>query len=209
MAAIFHTIAQRAYVWHGDVYIFRIERAVEHGSLSALADAGSNPLARIDGLEGFTDGMKVVCATFGSQVLPIARLGSGFQEVPIFHEYHVGIEHLGEFFAVSGIEGVAGSITFGHDDGWTVEPYMRNDDPLAETSEFRSVMVKGLGEIGDVLFRKLLAFEGLDFGNVADGFQLVLEGRLGDGWKCQKAECQKQPSIFELFHKIVLKKGGL
>jgi len=44
-----------------------------------------------------------------------------------------------------------------------------------------------LGEIGDVLFRKLLAFEGLDFGNVADGFQLVLEGCLGDGWKCQKA----------------------
>ena len=188
MATVFHAIAQRAYVWHGDVYIFRIERAVEHGSLSALADAGSNPLARIDGLEGFTNGMKVVCTAFGSQVLPIARLGGGFQEVTILHEYHVGIEHLGKLFAISGIKGIAGSITFGHDDGRTVEPYMRNDDPLAETSEFRSVMVKGLGEIGDVLFRKLLAFEGLDFGNVADGFQLVLEGRLGGCRKGEKAE---------------------
>ena len=36
------------------------------------------------------------------------------------------------------------------------------------------------------------AFQRFDFGNVADGFQFVLEGCLGNGWKCQQAECQKQ-----------------
>ena len=58
------------------------------------------------------------------QVLPIARFGSRFQKVAVFHEYHVGIEHLGEFFAIFWIEGVASSITFSNDNGRTVETYM-------------------------------------------------------------------------------------
>ena len=68
-------------------------------------------------------------------------------------------------------------------------------------------MVKRLSEVGHVLFGKFFALEGLDFGDVANGFQFVLKGCLGNSWKCQKAECQKQPLIFELFHRdLVIKK---
>ena len=142
---------------------------------------------------GLADGMKVVGTTFGSQVLPLARLGSGFQEVAVFHKDHVGIEHLGEFFSITWRKGIASSVTFGHDDGRAVETDVRDDYTLAEATQLRTVMVKRLGEVSHVLFGKLLAFQWLDFGDEADGFQLVLKGCLGDGWKCQKAECQKQP----------------
>ena len=123
--------------------------------------------------------MEVVCAAFSGQVLPVARLWGGLQEVAIFHEYHIGVEHSGKFFAVSWREGVTGSITFGYDNGWTVETYVRNDTALAEVAKFRTVMVKRLGKVGYVFFCKFFAFKRFDFGDVADGFQFFLEDCLG------------------------------
>ena len=77
----------------GDRYIIRIEGTVKHGSLSALADTGGNPFARVDGFERFTDGMKVVGTVFCGQIFPISLFWSGFKEITIFHENHVRIEH--------------------------------------------------------------------------------------------------------------------
>ena len=123
----------------------------------------------------------------------LARFGSGFQEVAVFHKDHVGIEHLGEFFAITWRKGIAGSVAFGHDDGGSVETDVRDDHTLAEATQLWTVMVKRLGEVSHVLFGKLLALQWLDFGDEADGLQLVLKGCLGNAWKCQKAECQQQP----------------
>ena len=121
MAAIFYSLAERTYVRNADIRVIRIEGAIEHSGLSTFADAGRNPFARINVLEGLTDGVKIVGAAFSGQVLPIARCGGGFQEVAVFHKDHVGVEHLGEFFAITWRKGLAGSISFGYDDGRTGE----------------------------------------------------------------------------------------
>ena len=83
-----------------NIHIVRIESAVEHGCLSAFTDAGCYPFAWINGLEGFADGVKVVSAAFGCQVLPITGCWRGFQEITVFHENHVGVKESGEFFPI-------------------------------------------------------------------------------------------------------------
>ena len=64
---------------HGNIHVVRIERAVEQGSLSALADAGRNPFAGIDAFKGVADGVQVVCGILGGEVLPVFGLRGGFQ----------------------------------------------------------------------------------------------------------------------------------
>ena len=179
VTTIFYAIAKRTYVWNADVYIIWIESTIEHGGLSAFTYTRGNPFARIDFFECLENSMEVVCAAFSSQVLPVARLWGGFQEVAIFHEYHIGVEHSGKFFAVSWREGVACSVTFGYDNGWTVEAYMRDDDTLAEVAKFRTVVVERLGKVGYVFLCKFLTFKRLDFCNLTDGFQFVLKNCLG------------------------------
>ena len=46
------------------------------------------------------------------------------EEVTVFHENHVGIEPLREFFTVFGVEGVCASVTLSHQYGGAVEPYV-------------------------------------------------------------------------------------
>ena len=121
VSAVFHTITQWAYVRNADVHVIWIEGAIEHGGLSTFTYTGGNPFAWINVLEGLTDGMKVVGTAFCGQVLPITRLGSRFQEVAVFHKDHVGVEHLGEFFAITWRKGIAGSISFGYNDGRAIE----------------------------------------------------------------------------------------
>lgn len=86
MASVFHPVAERSYIRHGNIHIVRIERAVEQGSLSALADAGRNPFAGIDAFKGVADGVQVVGRILGGEVLPVFRLRGGFQEITVFHK---------------------------------------------------------------------------------------------------------------------------
>ena len=55
VVSVFHPVAERSYIRHGNIHVGRIERAVEQGSLSALADAGRNPFAGIDAFKGVAD----------------------------------------------------------------------------------------------------------------------------------------------------------
>ena len=94
MPSILTPIAERSHVGHRHIHILRVEGAVEQGGLTALADACSNPLARIDGAKGLSYGMQVVSTRLGSQVLPILWVGGALVKVAILHKNHIGIQHL-------------------------------------------------------------------------------------------------------------------
>lgn len=107
--------------------------------------------------------MQIIGGTFGCKVSPVFGFGSGFQEVAVFHKYHIGIEEPGKFLAILGLERVGGSIPFGYNDRGTIEARVRHDNPLAETSFLGMPVVERLGEIGYILLRKLGRFQRLGF----------------------------------------------
>ncbi len=121
MTPVLHRIAERGYVRNGYIDIVRIKRTVQQGGLSAFADAGGNPLAGIDVLECRCYCMQVAGRVFGGEVLPVLGFGGGFEEITVFHEYHIGIEQLGQLFAILGIERIGGSVSFGNDNRGAVE----------------------------------------------------------------------------------------
>lgn len=100
--------------------------AIKYGMirLAAFADAGGYPLAGVEAAQCLADGMKVVCTVLCRQVLPVFGSRGRFQEVAVLYKYHVGIEQLGNLFAIFGIQGIGGTVSFRHQYGGAVETYM-------------------------------------------------------------------------------------
>ena len=163
MTAVLCSVAEGSHVRNGYIHIVRIECAVEQGGLSAFADTGSNPFSGIYVFECGCYRVQIIGGTFGCKVSPVFGFGSGFQEIALFHKYHIGIEEPGKFLAILGLERVGGSISFGYNDRGTIEARMRHDNPLAETSFLGMPVVERLGEIGYILLRKLGRFQRLGF----------------------------------------------
>ena len=147
MTAVLCSVAEGSHVRNGYIHIVRIECAVEQGGLSAFADTGSNPFSGIYVFECGCYRVQIIGGTFGCKVSPVFGFGSGFQEIAVFHKYHIGIEEPGKFLAILGLERVGGSISFGYNDRGTIEARMRHDNPLAETSFLGMPVVERLGEI--------------------------------------------------------------
>ena len=175
VASVFRPVAERSYIRHGNIHVVRIERAVEQGSLSALADAGRNPFAGIDAFKGVADGVQVVCRILGGEVLPVFGLRGGFQEITVFHKNHVGIEQLGKFLAILGIEGIGGSIAFGYNHRGTVEADVGDNHALAETALFGTTVVQRLGKIGYILLGEPGGLQRTGFRNGGNPTQFLLQ----------------------------------
>lgn len=132
MSSILHTLVERSYVWHRNIYIIREVRTVEHRSLSALADAGSNPFSLVHRMQGLVYMMQVIERILNGKIIPVARTRHRLVEITVLYGNDIRIEEFGKFFNISFTQRIVGIISFCHEHGRTVESSMAEHHPLFE-----------------------------------------------------------------------------
>ena len=147
--------------------------------------------------------MQVVSGIFGSQIIPVTGFGCGFQEITILHKDQVGIQQLGQFLLVFGIQGISAAISFGDNNGRTVETDMANNNALRESAGLRILRVDKLGDTYKILFGINVRFQLFDTSDPFQGGKLLLQfARRGKGSQGtekrekQKIECSSHGLFF-------------
>ena len=168
VAPVFHTAVQGGYVGDGEVYVVRKPGTVQASGLSAFADAGADPFTGVQLSECLVDVMQVVGRVLCRQVFPVTGGRGGFEEITVFHEYHIGIEQLRQLFLITRVQGIRRTISFRDQYGRAVETDVGDDHALRECSGCRVLMVDRLCDAYEIFLGIMVRFQLLD---AADSFQ--------------------------------------
>ena len=174
MAPVFHTAVQGGYVGNGEVYVVRKPGTVQASGLSAFADAGADPFTGVQLSECLVDVMQVVGRVLCRQVFPVTGGRGGFEEITVFHEYHIGIEQLRQLFLITRVQGIRRTISFRDQYGRAVETDVGDDHALRECSGCRVLMVDRLCDAYEIFLGIMVRFQLLDAADSFQPFQFLL-----------------------------------
>lgn len=159
MSSILHTLVERSYVWHRNIYIIWEVRTVEHRSLSALADAGSNPFSLVHRMQGLVYMMQIIERILNGKIIPVARTRHRLVEITVLYGNDIRIEEFGKFFNISFTQRIVGIISFCHEHGRTVESSMAEHHPLFEIALGCILGIELLLDKEHILFWEMRTFQ--------------------------------------------------